>query len=119
MWQTEDQCVDLQMMDLTADDPNLLNLSPSLDSKGSMRSRDVSAFALVTSGDYGDQEARERCSVCRPQSTGGDEGGGRGAEVSCVDGGRDGREGEGGSIRRDMKASGSTSIEGGRSWDGR
>ena len=101
---------------------HLLNLSPSLDSKGSMRSRDVSAFALVTSGDYGDREASERCSVCRPQSTGGDEGGGGGrggAEVSCVDGGRDGRGGEGGSIRRDMKASGSTSIEGGRSWDGR
>ena len=57
MWQTEDQCVDLQMMDLTADDPHLLNLSPSLDSKGSMRSRDVSAFALVTSGDYGEKRA--------------------------------------------------------------
>ena len=37
---------------------HLHNLSPSLDSKGSMRSRDVSAFALVTSGDYGDREAR-------------------------------------------------------------
>ena len=36
---------------------HLLNLSPCLDSKGSMRSRDVSAFALVTSGDYGDREA--------------------------------------------------------------
>ena len=39
-------------------------------------------------------------------------------EVSCVDGGRDGRGGEGGSIRHDMKASECTSIEGGRNWDG-
>ena len=91
------------------------NLHLSIDSKGSIRSRDVSALALVTSGDYSKKRALLGLSTSIDR---GDEGGGGGAEVSCVDGGRDGRGGEGGSIRRDMKASECTSIEGGRNWDG-